>query len=797
MKKIVCVLLSLCLCIGFCSCQKQSIPPSGDTIPQTVDVKEVTVDAENYSKQAGVLLDAGMSELSAKVELDAYSSAYAGGYIWMLGRLKESGSRALARMDTIAGEHTVLELIPPESDAARIAAPPQGERLAITYSLIGTDETLPLLLRQVIHLEDSDEVYRQLYYEFELCTVNADGNVSEGITLPVEMQGDYLTLGCTDENGVWFLNQRVVRQTEEFSVVLATPQLRCYDVLTGELLYTVDMPHNWYGTSLRPLGGGNFVQVGVSMPEDGNGMIYPGDERLLVIHDAAGKARVGEPIEPPDAFDGFDLFVLPANGLQTLYLADSGALWQWDMEKNRFVKLHRWFDAGIQTRNGWLYALEEGVFCQIAEGNVNGEQQVELWMLGGETAVQTDERQVITVGVLGSGGDIANAVKAFERSSGMYTVQLTYYDNDAAKAAGLSSGIELLHRALLQGAAPDVVVTGGGLNLVSLVNKGVFADLYGFVDADEALDRADFVAGPLAAGEYGGQLYSVIPQYSIATTVGSEKKLGAKTEWSWEEYTSLTKGIQAPIYGWGRSTVLNIQALAFVDHVGGEAHMDTGSFISLLEQSTAWPETMGYYNTENCKERFSSGQSAVALAFIGGFENIRGEVYAFDGPVVYKGFPDSGSMLVPGMQLSINAACADKQAAWQFVRYFLLPEYQSSLQGALPLRRDALAAKAEAAQQPLVDEHPDDGIAYGVPNYLDSTTTNQEIIAYWTRGLTSEETDKVVALAEATDTLYHIDGTIQEIIEEEAVDFYNNLRTAEEAAQLIQNRVQTYLAEQG
>ena len=52
-------------------------------------------------------------------------------------------------------------------------------------------------------------------------------------------------------------------------------------------------------------------------------------------------------------------------------------------------------------------------------------------------------------------------------------------------------------------------------------------------------------------------------------------------------------------------------------------------------------------------------------------------------------------------------------------------------------------------------------------------------------------------LIESTDVLYQYDSTIAAILWEKADYFYNGVRTAEEAAALIQSRVQTYLAEQG
>lgn len=55
----------------------------------------------------------------------------------------------------------------------------------------------------------------------------------------------------------------------------------------------------------------------------------------------------------------------------------------------------------------------------------------------------------------------------------------------------------------------------------------------------------------------------------------------------------------------------------------------------------------------------------------------------------------------------------------------------------------------------------------------------------------------LLALFKSIDVLYQYDSTIAAILWEEADYFYNGVRTAEEAAALIQSCVQTYLAEQG
>ena len=130
----------------------------------------------------------------------------------------------------------------------------------------------------------------------------------------------------------------------------------------------------------------------------------------------------------------------------------------------------------------------------------------------------------------------------------------------------------------------------------------------------------------------------------------------------------------------------------------------------------------------------------------------------------------------------------DPAAAWAFLRTLFGEEAQKAV-SSFPVRRSALQAKAQEAQ--LVNTSAE---FFDVPIWL---TVNENQLTDWQRGLTQEETDQITALVEATCQLYQYDGAVAEILWEEADYFYNGARTAAEAAALMQNRVQTYLDEQG
>ena len=62
--------------------------------------------------------------------------------------------------------------------------------------------------------------------------------------------------------------------------------------------------------------------------------------------------------------------------------------------------------------------------------------------------------------------------------------------------------------------------------------------------------------------------------------------------------------------------------------------------------------------------------------------------------------------------------------------------------------------------------------------------------------MTQEQYDTVNGLIENTNRIMRYDQSLMEIINDEAGAFFAGEKTAEETAQLIQNRVQLYMAEQ-
>ena len=87
-------------------------------------------------------------------------------------------------------------------------------------------------------------------------------------------------------------------------------------------------------------------------------------------------------------------------------------------------------------------------------------------------------------------------------------------------------------------------------------------------------------------------------------------------------------------------------------------------------------------------------------------------------------------------------------------------------------------------------------LGYYPPYLQNMQLTKQQQQDYWLQGCQTGDIDALLAAIEDASTLYLYDYTVTDILAEEAEAFYNGQRSAEDAAKIIQDRVQTYLDEQ-
>lgn len=172
--------------------------------------------------------------------------------------------------------------------------------------------------------------------------------------------------------------------------------------------------------------------------------------------------------------------------------------------------------------------------------------------------------------------------------------------------------------------------------------------------------------------------------------------------------------------------------------------------------------------------------------------------YECDGDFTLKGYPgENAAAFLPSVQLGINADCPHPEQAWVFLRTLLLPTFQDGIYqqldwAAFPARRDSLQ---KAAALSRTDDYMRTHAT--TPPYLGDMQLTDSQLAYWHRGVDAADCQLLLDAMEHTTLAIAYDAAVTDILFEEADVFFNGDCTAAAAAAAMQDRIQTYLNEQG
>ena len=410
-----------------------------------------------------------------------------------------------------------------------------------------------------------------------------------------------------------------------------------------------------------------------------------------------------------------------------------------------------------------------------------GEEQVSE----GTAGVTEDGKKIIRIcSLLAAEDDLQSRIVSFNKSSSEYTAELTEYSD-----VDYFDAVTRLNLDITTANAPDIlVITSPKSYTYSYMDKGLFADLYEFIDSALDLKREDFLDSVLKAGEKNGKLFSFAPEFYINTVVGKTSLVGDKQGRTVEEFIELvdaypdkkimegngTKGgalLMLALYDYGR----------YVDQTTGECSFDSEDFIKLLEFCNRFPYEVDGYDADNIRDGTSLFSSFYSVSNFYDIHSL--EYYAFGEPVTFMGFPGvggNGSVIQKETEYAIISNSVNKEGAWDFLKYFLSEEYQDgiALKGeSFPIRLSSLELAAEEAKRGTYD-----GVTGEYIEPVGGVNTD-------------EDNQKVYDLLSSAAGSVDIDSRIYEIISSEADAYFAGHKSAKEAADIIQNRVSNYIAE--
>lgn len=173
--------------------------------------------------------------------------------------------------------------------------------------------------------------------------------------------------------------------------------------------------------------------------------------------------------------------------------------------------------------------------------------------------------------------------------------------------------------------------------------------------------------------------------------------------------------------------------------------------------------------------------------------------FGLGGHAAFIGFPTEdgstgSSFYLPynTRKLAMSSACREKDAAWEFLRQILLPQYTDLSDNMLYERHvSALSVNREDYER-MVRFDMTQKNAVKQSGFL--LGNEQEAVPY--RAATQEELTRYEDFINSIDKIEFFDNTVYDIVEEAAGPYFAGDKTLDETVQLIQNRVTLYINEQ-
>lgn len=446
-------------------------------------------------------------------------------------------------------------------------------------------------------------------------------------------------------------------------------------------------------------------------------------------------------------------------------------------------------------------------FVGKTEHYVDRVKQITLVYYEKKDGAAVTTKQKITFLTLYAGKNVKSAVAKFNRNHAECEIEIVEYSDIE---------YERLLADFASGKGQDIIAMDAfPLSVTQCVSKGMLEDLTPYFDSDAEISRDDLLKPVRKAMEYDGKMYYVAPGFSVQTIAAKKEDVGDCSGWSISDlkafmdrsaknkdlfpYTSEKQGCFELLTSRDFSD--------YVDWETGHCSFDSESFKYLLEvcnekglrQGSDEPMEDIWADADNLYSGFQNGEYLLMDEYAMDLPTIQFEQRAIKGGVSYVGCPNearNGSLFKLDNRFAISAQSEHKEEAWEFIRSFLLTEYQRNLIGeggiGMPIMQNMFDEKLKemTATESYENEFGD------VIEPVKEQFIEWGGIEVKTGVPTQEDIDIYMNLINHTKRCADYDSAIYDIMMEEISGYFDGRKKLDETVEVIQQRVTTYINEQ-
>ncbi|MCL2055170.1 MAG: extracellular solute-binding protein [Oscillospiraceae bacterium] len=497
-------------------------------------------------------------------------------------------------------------------------------------------------------------------------------------------------------------------------------------------------------------------------------------------------------------------------GVYDFLVKDRGVIYGYKIETGESTELVNWAERGIYNNvhsydAPYQFAVlfgDEYIFSFLENKSEDGDPFSLYGVISLVKLPIAKDRQVssnkknVTAATLGEVSDsVKNSIAEFNKQSEEYNIQIKTYEGD------ISDIINAFNIDIASGRAADIILTDNShVSLESYASKGLFADLYEFMDNDPDFDRDDYLPNVFKGLETDGKLFIGANSFYISTLIGKTEIVGENKGWTWDEYNALLAkqptGITPIANEWDYITNKNFleymlysNMSEFVDFKAGTCSFESTGFIELLKAADSYPAEPDRVLSPDA---YRAGNPLLMQVNVASFVIHKiFETARFGGDITFIGFPaesGNGSYGRADSRFAILKNANEPQGAREFVKY-LLTDFQETavtpksgtLMPGFPVRTSTLERLADKAKNaPAFD--------FSLP------LENGGELLIEIEPNTDADNQKVFDLIDSITDFTSFDITVASIVQEEAAYYFSNQKSAEEVSAIIQNRVGLYLA---
>lgn len=573
---------------------------------------------------------------------------------------------------------------------------------------------------------------------------------------------------------------------------------------SSEYVYILDSKLQSVGTVESK---NKYMLVDLARTKDGQVVFLRsgGEEGDFCLLDIS-KKKWGKAIDA-EGFELSETYIM--DGLEyDFYLQDGFGIFGYSVEEKMWTKVldARCSFLTYEEIEGMALA-EKGKFFSILNPASKTEKSYSLKIYSKMNIEELNAKQTITIASYNIPNRMREVAKEFNKQNKDYRIEVKIYEDEEQTR---------LFMDIMSGEVPDIIdIPSLGVSTSQLLTKGLLEDLTPYYEKDYETYTKNVIPSVLEGLKVNDKLYSVAPCFSINSAVGRTSDVGNRTGWTFEEMKEVLaeKGEDViPFFSETKSDMLYDflqNGLGdFVDWNTGKCTFDSQEFKEILELCNGGKEEdEGAVTIEALDEEIDDIERRLQdgkVLLIGGdggisLEAVQLNRQKFGEDITYIGYPNKdrqGSYFEYLEEYGIYSGSKVKDKAWEFLRMLLTEEYQVNVNHInyywLPTNQKSFnwKVKAKMATQPYTDEYGNEM----EPIEVRTVSVGDKEIKVGP--LSQEDVDIYVDLIEHTTKRAVIDEEMLNIVYEEAQVYFEGVKSLDETADIIQNRISTYVNEQ-